>query len=403
MSGIHSGSEILVIVLAGGQGERLYPLTRDRAKPAVPFAGSFRIIDFTLSNCVNSGLRKIYVLTQYKSLSLDRHIMVGWQFLHYDLGEFIQTLPAQQRLGQVWYKGTADAIFQNIYTLEHEKPAWVLILAGDHIYKMDYREMIAAHIKHGADLTVGCVPVKAAQARQLGVAEIAANSQIRAFHEKSPNPPTIPGQPDYCLASMGIYVFNTEILVRRVVEDAKRKTAHDFGRNIIPAMVSSDRVFAFHFRSPAPECNTYWRDVGTIDAYWESNMDILSPNPQLNLYDEHWRVHTYQEQRPPAFFGPGCGETRESFIGSGCVIRGRRIIRSVLSPNVVVEEGAEVEDSIIFEHVTIGRRAKLRKVIVDKNVTIPAGTQIGFDRDKDSSLFTVTDGGVTVVPKDTIL
>lgn len=396
-------SDTLVIILAGGQGERLYPLTRDRAKPAVPFAGQYRIIDFTLSNCINSGLRKIYVLTQYKSLSLDRHLTLCWQVFNYELGEFILSLPAQQRLGEVWYKGTADAIFQNIYTLQQERPKRVLILAGDHIYKMDYRKMLAYHIDKRANLTVGCVPVRSENARQLGVAEVDEDNRIVAFHEKVPSPPQVPGRTGWSLASMGIYVFDTDVLVRRVVEDAKRDTAHDFGKNIIPSMVENDRVFAFHFRSPPPEENTYWRDVGTLDAYWEANIDLLKPVPPLNLREGTWLIRTYQEQRPPALVEDGVEVLERSFIGAGSLVRGKKISRSILSADVHVEEGAVVEGCILFKGVRVGRGARLRRVIVDRDVSIPSEFEIGFDEAKDQTHFTITEKGITVVPRGMIL
>jgi len=395
--------KILAMILAGGRGERLYPLTRDRAKPAVPFGGIYRIIDFTLSNCLHSDIRRIFVLTQYKSTSLHRHIQFGWSILSAPLGEFIEAIPAQQRINEHWYQGTADAIFQNIYTLQQEKPDLVLILSGDHIYKMDYRKMITYHVEKGADLTVGAIRMDRKQSKEFGVIEVDNEWQIIGFQEKPEIPRTIPGDPEGILASMGIYVFKTEILVRRLIEDARSESTHDFGRDIIPAMIGKDRVFAFDFRIGDQGGNGYWRDVGTIDAYFEANMDLVSVTPQLNLYDSQWPILTYQSPNPPAktvLLEEGrVGTALNSVISNGCIISGGSVIRSILSPRVMIHSYAEVEDSILMEGVDVGRYARVRRSIIDKEVHIPQGMKIGFNLDEDVKRFTVTGSGIVVVPK----
>lgn len=391
------------MILAGGRGERLYPLTRDRAKPAVPFGGIYRIIDFTLSNCLHSDIRRIFVLTQYKSTSLHRHIQFGWSILSAPLGEFIEAIPAQQRIDEHWYQGTADAIFQNIYTLQQERPDLVIILSGDHIYKMDYRKMIAFHIEKGADLTVGAIRMDRKLSQEFGVIEIDKEWRIIGFQEKPEIPKTIPEDPEGILASMGIYVFNTEILVRRLIEDARAESTHDFGRDIIPSMIGKDRVFAFDFRMGDRGGNGYWRDVGTIDAFFEANMDLVSVMPQLNLYDPQWPILTYQSPNPPAktvLLEEGrVGTALNSVISNGCIISGGSVIRSILSPRVMVHSYAEVEDSILMEGVDVGRYARIRRSIVDKDVRIPQGMTIGFNLDEDVKRFTVTGSGIVVVPK----
>lgn len=395
--------KILAMILAGGRGERLYPLTRDRAKPAVPFGGIYRIIDFTLSNCLHSDIRRIFVLTQYKSISLHRHIQFGWSILSAPLGEFIEAIPAQQRIDEHWYQGTADAIFQNIYTLQQERPDLVLILSGDHIYKMDYRKMIAYHLEKGADLTVGAIRMDRKLSQEFGVIEVDREWRIIGFQEKPEIPKTIPEDPEGILASMGIYVFGTEILVRRLIEDARSESTHDFGRDIIPAMIGKDRVFAFDFRIGDRGGRGYWRDVGTIDAYFEANMDLVSVTPQLNLYDPQWPILTYQSPNPPAktvLLEEGrVGTALNSIISNGCIISGGSVIRSILSPRVMVHSYAEVEDSILMEGVDVGRYAKIRRSIIDKEVRIPQGMTIGFNLDEDVKRFTVTGSGIVVVPK----
>jgi len=391
------------MILAGGRGERLYPLTRDRAKPAVPFGAIYRIIDFTLSNCLNSGIRRIYALTQYKSTSLQRHIQFGWNILSAPLGEFIEAVPAQQRINEHWYQGTADAIFQNIYTLQMERPDLILILSGDHIYKMDYRKMIAFHLEKGADLTVTAIRMDRNLSREFGVMEIDEDWRIIGFQEKPEEPKTLPGDPGGILASMGIYIFNTELLVRRLIEDARSESSHDFGKDIIPRMIGKDQIFVFDFRQ-GDCCGTgYWRDVGTIDAYYEANMDLISVTPQLNLYDTQWPILTQQPISPPAktvWMEEGrMGTALNSIISNGCIISGGNVKRSILSPNVTVHSFAEVEDSILLEGVDVGRNAKIKKTIIDKEVQIPPGMEIGYHLDEDAKRFTVTDSGIVVVPK----
>jgi glucose-1-phosphate adenylyltransferase len=395
--------KVLAMILAGGRGERLYPLTRDRAKPAVPFGAIYRIIDFTLSNCLNSGIRRIYALTQYKSTSLQRHIQLGWNILSAPLGEFIEAVPAQQRIDEHWYQGTADAIFQNIYTLQVERPDLVLILSGDHIYKMDYRKMIAFHLEKGADLTVAAIRMGRRLSREFGVIEIDEDWRVTGFQEKPEEPKTIPGDPGGILASMGIYVFDTEVLVRRLIEDARSDSSHDFGKDILPMMIGKDQVFAFDFRQGDCGGTGYWRDVGTIDAYYEANMDLISVTPQLNLYDSQWPILTYQPTSPPAktvWIEEGrVGTALNSIISNGCIISGGNVKRSLLSPKVTVHSFSEVEGSILLEGVDVGRKAKIKKAIVDKEVQIPQGMEIGFHLDEDAKRFTVTASGIVVVPR----
>jgi len=395
--------KVLAMVLAGGRGERLYPLTRDRAKPAVPFGAIYRIIDFTLSNCVNSEIRRIYALTQYKSTSLHRHIQFGWSILSASLGEFIEAIPAQQRIDEHWYQGTADAIFQNIYTIQQERPELILILSGDHIYKMDYRKMIDFHVEKKADLTVGAIRMERQLFREFGVIQVDEHWEVIGFEEKPDEPRTIPGDPEGILASMGVYIFPTEILVRRLIEDARSDSTHDFGRDIIPAMIKKDRIFAFDFRKGDRGGTGYWRDVGTVEAYFEANMDLISVTPQLNLYDPQWPIFTYQSPYPPAktvLEEEGrMGTAINSIISNGCIISGGSVKRSILSPRVAVHSYAEVEDSILLEGVDIGRHAKVRRAIIDKDVQIPSEMRIGYDLDEDAKRFTVTGSGIVVVPR----
>ncbi len=396
-------NKVLAMILAGGRGERLYPLTKDRAKPAVPFGAIYRIIDFTLSNCLNSDVRRIYALTQYKSISLHRHIQLGWNILSAPLGEFIEVIPAQQRIDEHWYQGTADAIFQNIYTLQEERPDLILILSGDHIYKMDYRKMIAFHLGKSADLTVATIRMDRKLSKELGVIEVDRDWRIIGFQEKPEEPKTIPGDSEGILASMGVYVFNTEMLVRRLIEDARSDSTHDFGRDIIPAMIGKDQVFAFDFKQGDPGETGYWRDVGTIDAYFEANMDLISVVPQLNLYDPQWPILTFQSPHPPAktvLADEGrTGTALNSILSNGCIISGGSVKRSILSPKVMIHSFVEVEDSILMEGVDVGRHAKIRRTIIDKEVHIPQGMEIGYDLDEDAKRFTVTASGIVVVPK----
>ena len=396
----------LTMVLAGGQGERLYPLTRDRAKPAVPFGGIYRIIDFTLSNCVNANLRRVYVLTQYKSSSLDRHLRLGWNIFNPELGEFLYTIPPQQRAAETWYRGTADAIYQNIYTLEQERPGRVLVLSGDHVYKMDYSRMLRFHEERDADLTVACVEISRDRAGQLGVMEVDGEARIVGFEEKPEHPKPTPDDPERSLVSMGVYVFRTETLVRAVAEDAKRNTSHDFGRNIIPELVAGGRVFAYRFQDENRKEEQYWRDIGAIDTYYEANMDLVAVVPLFNLYDSAWPIRTYQEQYPPAktvFDEAGEGGRRgmllNTLVAGGCIVSGGRVERSVLSYGVRVHSHAVVEDAILMEGVDVGRGAHVRRAIIDKDVIVPPGCRIGLDPAEDRRRFAVTEGGVVVVPK----
>ena len=403
MPAIHLVHNALAMILAGGQGERLYPLTRDRAKPAVFFGGIYRIIDFTLSNCANSGLRKIYLLTQYRSLSLDRHVRHGWSIFNAELDEFVHTVPPQQRMRTQFYQGTADAIFQNIYTLQMEKPQHVVILAGDHVYKMDYGRLLAFHIEKQADLTIACVPVPTAQATTLGVARVDDDQRVVAFDEKPAAPSPIPDDPEFALCSMGVYVFTTEVLVRAVIEDAKQDSEHDFGRDIIPTLVHTNRVFAYGFRDERTGEPAYWRDIGSLDSYYDANMDLVAVEPRCNLYEEEWPVRTHMEQRPPAktvlcTSNPNAGAI-DSLVSGGCIISGARVTRSILSPHVRVERDAEVTESIVFPDVSVGEGAKLQRTIVDRGVHIPAGACFGYDADEDRRRATVTPGGVVVITR----
>jgi glucose-1-phosphate adenylyltransferase len=395
------------MILAGGKGERLYPLTRDRAKPAVPFGGIYRIIDFTLSNCVNSDLRKLYVLSQYKSLSLHRHLQLGWNIFSSKLDEYLNIVPAEQRVDEHWYQGTADAVYQNIYVLQGERPDIVLILSGDHIYKMDYNDMIAFHLEKNADLSVGTVEVEKEHSLDLGVVEIDSEERIVGFQEKPARAKALPDNPGRVLASMGIYAFNTEILVRRLIEDVKKDSAHDFGKNVIPSMVKEDRVFAHRFRGRNGKESAYWRDVGTLDAYYEVNMDLVSITPTFNLYDPDWPIHTYQGPFPPAktvhadLSRGRVGTVTNSVISGGSIISGGAVARSILSPSVRVHSYAQIEDSIIMDRVNVGRHAKIRRAIIDKDVVIPPHTEVGLDAENDRKRFTVTDSGIVVIPKGT--
>jgi glucose-1-phosphate adenylyltransferase len=393
------------MILAGGLGSRLCILSEKRAKPAVPFGGKYRIIDFTLSNCLNSGLRRILVLTQYKAMSLDRHINQGWRhYFNRELGEFIDVVPPQQRIDEQWYQGTADAVYQNIYVLEKERPKYVVILAGDHIYKMNYKSMVQFHLDVGADVTVGALRVNPVEARQFGVMEIDTNQRIVGFEEKVPNPKTIPGDPQHCLGSMGIYVFAARFLFEQLCRDAtKPGSRHDFGRDIIPSLIESRRVFAFPFRDENRKTDAYWRDVGTLDAYYEANMDLLEPLPAIDLYQGDWPIRTYEGQHPPARSVHGKSgreaEIVNCMLASGTLIVGGTLRHVILFPNVRVEEGASVEDSLLFEGVTIGEGAQLRRCIIDKHVAVPAGESIGFDRIRDAERFTVSDCGIVVIAK----
>lgn len=401
---------VMTVILAGGKGSRLEPLTRDRAKPAVPFGGGYRIIDFTLSNSLNSGLRKILVLTQYKAMSLDRHINMGWQrYFCRELGEFADVVPPQQRIDENWYQGTADAVYQNIYTLEKEHPAFVLILAGDHIYKMNYRRMVDFHIEMGADATIGVLRrPRAEAAHQFGVMEVDRNQRVVGFQEKPADPKPVPGDENYCLASMGIYIFTARFLFEELCRDATRRGSHhDFGKNLIPAVIDTNRVFAYPFLVDIDEnrkADAYWRDVGTLDAYYAANMDLVSVDPELNMYDEEWPIRTYQLNLPPPKFVFANEQRRgfamDSIVCPGTIVSGGQVRHSILGHEVRINSFAEVEGSILFGNVNVGRHARIRRSIIDKGVSIPAGVSIGFDAELDRSRgFTVTENGITVIAK----
>ncbi len=399
----------VAFILAGGIGTRLHPLTKDRAKPAVPFGGKYRIIDFTLSNCVNSGIRKIFVLPQYKSQSLIRHIRDAWSILNPELGEFITHLSPQMRISEDWYKGTADAVYQNLYHLEQIDAEYVLILSGDHIYKMDYSYFIRAHQKKRADLTIAGVEVDIKEASRFGIIKVDDEGRVCGFYEKPSNPEPIPGKPDKAFASMGVYIFKRDLLIDILDKDAAMNTSHDFGRDIIPYMLPEHRLFVYRFGMGKKKDADYWRDIGTIDAYWKANMDLASVSPIFNLYDKAWPIRTYEGQYPPAktVFADEdkgrAGKALDSIICSGVIISGGRVERSILSPGVRINSYAEVNESILFHNVVVGMKAKVKKAIIDKNVRVPDGMKIGFDLEKDRKRFFVSEEGVVVIPKDTLL
>jgi glucose-1-phosphate adenylyltransferase len=397
------------MILAGGRGSRLHQLTDWRAKPAVPFAGKFRIIDFVLSNCVNSGIRRIGVATQYKAHSLLLHIQLGWSFLNGKFNEFIYLLPAQQWMQESWYEGTADAVYQNLDILRDTHPEYVLILAGDHVYKMDYGKLLAFHVEKNADMTVACIEVPVNDAKEFGVMGVNDESRVVTFTEKPANPPSIPGKPELALASMGIYVFNTKFLCEQLIRDAKDPhSAHDFGKDIIPHLMSTGyRVFAQSFEDSCVRDeggNSYWRDVGTIDSYWEGNMELTKVVPDLNMYDKKWPIWTYQEQLPPAKFVRGEGESHgmaiSSLVSGGCIISGATVARSLLYSNVKVHSFSTVVDSVLLPNVEVGRNVKIRRAVVDKNCIIPEGLNVGYDREVDSRRFHVSANGITLVTPD---
>lgn len=395
--------DTLVCILAGGAGERLMPLTRDRAKPAVPFGGIYRIIDLSLSNCINSDLRRVFVITQYKALSLNRHIREGWSVLPSELGEFIQVLPPQMRVGEFWYRGTADAIFQNLYSIGSEPCKYVLILSGDHVYKMNYQLMIQQHIETGADLTIGTIEFDISEASRFGVCEVDKTHRLIGWEEKPQNPKPSPDNPGKVLVSMGIYVFNRDTLIRSLLEDAEdSSSSHDFGKNVVPRLIDKARVYSYQFLDENSKDAQYWRDIGTIEAYYEANMDLTAVSPVFNLYDAHWPIRTYQRQYPPAKFvfaqeGRRMGIAVDSIVSSGCIISGGRVTNSVLSPDVRVNSYTEIENSILFSHVNVGRYSRIRRAIIDRHIHIPEGTEIGFDPDADRKKYHVTEGGIVVV------
>lgn len=397
--------DAVAVLLAGGQGERLWPLTRDRAKPAVSFGGTYRIIDVTLSNCINSDLRRIFVLTQYKALSLNRHIRRGW-FPLLGLGDFIEVLPPQMRVSTTWYLGTADAVYQNIYSIGSERSNWVIILSGDHIYKMDYQKMLQFHVDCGADATVGTLEVEPEEAAErFGVMETDDHWRVQAFHEKPKNPVRSRVHPDKVNASMGIYVFNTNQLLSALIEDAEdQQSSHDFGRDIIPKLIKQHKVFAYNFVDENRKGPQYWRDVGTIDAYYEANMDLVSVSPVFNLYDKDWILRTWQQQYPAAkfvFADPGrTGIAVDSIVAGGCVISGGKVERSVLGYDVRVNSYCDVQDSIIYNHVNIGRHSKVRRAIIDRHVVLPERSEIGYNLEEDRKKYFVSESGVVVVVRE---
>ncbi len=397
--------DTLVIILAGGVGERLFPLTKERAKPAVFFGGPYRIIDFTLSNCINSGFRRIFICTQYKSLSLNRHIRMGWNVVAEELGEFIEILPPQKRVGEHWYLGTADAVYQNLYSVTRESPRHIIVLSGDHVYKMDYSKMVRAHRERGAAATLACIEIGTEEAYRFGIVQIDDNERVTGFQEKPKDPSLIPGSDNIALASMGIYVFEADVLVRALEADAGKKTSHDFGKDILPAMIQDAPVYAYRFHDENKKAAKYWRDIGTLDAYYEANMDLCHVNPEFNLYDPEWVMRTLQPQAPPAKFvfaseRERCGQALDSIISAGCIVSGSSVFGSVLMPNVRVHSFCKIDQSILMPGVRVGRHAQIRRAIIDRDVFIPRGARIGFNEEEDRKRHTVTDRGIVVVTPD---
>ena len=397
--------DVLVIVLAGGVGERLSPLTKERAKPAVYFGGPYRIIDFVLSNCINSGLRRIFIATQYKSLSLNRHIRMGWSIVSEELGEFVEILPPQKRVGEHWYQGTADAVYQNLYSILDEHPRYLIVLSGDHVYKMDYARMLRFHDERGAAATLATIEVPIADANRFGIIAVDETERVTGFQEKPSAPSAIPGSPDFALASMGVYIFETAAVVRALEADANRQTTHDFGRDIIPALIHDAPMYSYRFYDENKKVSKYWRDIGTLDAYFDANMDLCQVNPEFNLYDPEWPLRTYQPQAPPAKFvfaepGGRCGQALDSVISPGCIVSGSTILGSVLCPNVRVHSFCHVDRCILMPGVRIGRHARIRRAIIDRDVLIPRGALIGYNAEEDARRHTVTDSGIVVVTTD---
>lgn len=402
----HLTRNTIALILAGGRGSRLMNMTDWCAKPSVPFGGKFRIIDFPLSNCINSGIRKIGVLTQYKADSLIRHIQQGWGFLRGEFGEYVDLMPAQQRHGEdSWYKGTADAVFQNIDILRTRKPEYLLVLAGDHIYKMDYSAMLIDHVAQNADLTIGCIEVSLKDATAFGVMDVDENRRVRAFVEKPEKPPLMPGRTDTALASMGIYIFNAAFLFEQLIKDADtKKSHHDFGKDIIPAVIDKYLVNAYPFLDLQSGVQSYWRDVGTIDAYWAANMELVSVEPDLNLYDKTWPIWTYQAQTPPAKFvfddDERRGQAVDSMVSGGCIVSGSKIKHSLLFTNVRVNSFCLVRDSIVLPEVEIGRNCRITKAIIEQGCIIPEGTVIGENSEEDAKKYYISEGGVVLVTPD---
>ena len=403
-------NNVLTVILAGGKGSRLDPLTRDRSKPAVPFGGCFRIIDFVLSNCVNSGLRRIFVVTQYKAASLERHIETGWHFLSSQLGEFIRVRPPEQRIDENWYLGTADALYQNIYAIEQERPSHVLILSGDHIYRMNYAAFVNEHMQSEADCTIGCLPVSREDGHRFGIMQIDESRRILKFREKPANPDPLPGAASHCLASMGIYVFRTEFLFEQLCQDANEPGSHrDFGKDIIPSIISERLVRAWPFVDSETGEAAYWRDVGTLESYFDASMDLISVDPRLNLYDSSWPFRSAQPPLPPPKFvfndssgaHPRIGIATDSMVCAGTIISGGSIDQCILGPEVRINSYAEVRKSILYKHVNVGRYCRVRRAIIDKGVRVPDGTRIGYDpvEDRRNGL-TISDSGIVVVPRN---
>jgi glucose-1-phosphate adenylyltransferase len=393
--------DVLVMVLAGGVGERLYPLTKERAKPAVYFGGPYRIIDFTLSNCINSGLRRIFIALQYKSLSLSRHLRMGWSVVADELGEFIEILSPQKRVGEHWYLGTADAVYQNLYSILRESPRQMLVLSGDHVYKMDYAKMLRFHRDRKAGVTLAAIEVASEEAHRFGVLQVNADERLTAFLEK---PKNLPGG-QQVLASLGIYIFDMDVLVPALEEDARRNSTHDFGKDIIPPLIDKVPVYAYRFYDENKKAAKYWRDIGTLDAYYDANMDLCHVNPEFNLYDPEWPLRTNQVQAPPAKFvfadeGRRCGQALDSIISAGCIISGSRITGSVLCPNVRVHSFCDIDQSILMPGVRVGRHARIRRAIIDRDVFVPRGALIGYNEEEDRRRHTVSDSGIVVVTTD---
>lgn len=394
--------QTLALILAGGRGSRLKDLTNWRAKPAVPFGGKFRIIDFPLSNCINSGIRRMGVLTQYKAHSLIQHIQKGWGFLRGEFGEFVELLPAQQRIESSWYLGTADAVYQNLDIVRAHEPAFVLILAGDHIYKMDYGPMLAYHVERGADLTIGCIEVPVQEGRDFGIVTVNDESRITDFIEKPQNPQPMPGSELFALASMGIYIFSTRFLFDQLLRDADLPdSAHDFAKDIIPPIIKSAKVMAYRFRDVNTGQRAYWRDVGTVDAFWQANLELTDAVPELNLYDTDWPIWTYQEQMPPAKFiydeEDRLGLAVNSMVSGGCIISGAVVRHSLLFSGVCVGSNASVQDSVVLPQVTIERGCRIRRAVIDRGCVLPAGTVIGESAEDDAKRFHITPRGVVLV------
>jgi len=401
-------SGALAVIMAGGRGERLRDLTLNRCKPATPFGGKFRIIDFVLSNCVNSGIRQIFIMTQYKGQSLIQHIERGWGYLRGEFGEFIDVVPAQQQIGPHWYRGTADCVYQNLELIRAHRPKYVLVLAGDHIYKMDYGPMMAYHVEKGADVTVGVVEVPVDTAREFGVLSATEWNRVTKFSEKPQHPEPIPGRPNVVLASMGIYIFNAQLMEKLLVEDAQNEqSAHDFGRNVIPAAIDKLQVFAYPFTDVKTRAQNYWRDVGTVEAYYEANIELVHVAPELNLYDEEWPIWTYQTHQPPAKFvldeEGRRGMAINSMVSGGCIISGALVDQSLLYSNVRIDERSHIFRSVILPNVRVQQRCHIQQAILDEGCEVPAGTVIGVDRARDTERFHVTEKGVVLVTPEMLL